>query len=127
MLKYRPTNAHDKDLLTRWIADDPDHKEHCTPDFWLTPSGDTECMAVEDEHGPIFFVRSETVRRLHVQFATGEHRRLVVALDQFVMDMKRIGSGAIRQFIFDSVFGPLIKFLKRRGVRPSPNEYVLDL
>jgi hypothetical protein len=130
MLKYRPTNSNDKDLLASWIAADPEHKakENCTPDFWLTPPQDSESFVAEDATGPIFFVRSETLRRLHIQFAPqNEWKRLAVALDLFVKDMKATGAGHVRQFIFDSVYKPLIKFLSRRGVRPSPNEFVLDL
>lgn len=84
---------------------------------------------MEDEHGPIFFVRAENLLRLHIQFAPREERsRLAPAIDWFEKFIGReAGHRGYKQIIFESAFVPLIRFLKKRGFRGSPNEIVKDL
>lgn len=134
MLKYRPTNALDKNQITEWIAADPDHASRCEPTFFLPPNEADAlndrvlCWAVEDEHGAIFYVRAEKILRLHIQFAPKtQFRRLAAAINEFSKTIQRASAATFKQIIFESVFEPLIRFLHKRGFRSSPHEQVCDL
>lgn len=128
MLKYRPTNALDKNQIAEWIALDPDHASQ-SADFWLEKDNDkVDCWAVEDAKGTIFYVRAEKLLRLHIQFAPPtEHRRLAVAINEFTETIKQKAKPDFKQLIFESVMEPLIRFLHKRGFRSSPHEEVCDL
>jgi hypothetical protein len=126
MIKFTPTSASDHAQIAEWIAKDPDHQKHCTPEFWL-PSKNTECFRVEDDQGPVFFVRAENVLRLHIQFSDNRKRnaRAINEFTDFIRENSR--ARGYKQIIFESVFKPLIRFLDRRGFHASPNEMVTDL
>lgn len=127
MFKIRSTNSSDLPLIDAGLKSDPDHADRCSPEFWL-PAKKAECMVVEDDQGPVLFVRAESVLRLHLQAADVSFRRRGKALDFFE---KRITSDASRtpyiQLIFDSVFQPLIRFIRKRGWISSSNEQVKNL
>jgi hypothetical protein len=126
-MKYRPTAPADREQLAEWISQDEDHKDKNNPEFWL-PQDRTNCFAGEDDSGPVFYVRGESVLRLHLQFAPkSEWRRLARTIDQFAEQIRKDASKNYRQIIFESTSPGLIKFLSKRGYRNSPNEYVIDL
>lgn len=129
MLKYRPVTEDDREKLVEWIAADADHCEKCDPDFWLKPEEGVRLFAVQDEQDDVFFVRAENVMRLHIQFCSvSERKRLAKAIDEFT---PMIAEGArqqkYKQLIFESIFKPLIRFLSKRGFKPSPAENTYDL
>jgi hypothetical protein len=127
LIKFRPTSEQDKELIADWIERDPDHRGRCSADFWLPGDPDIEQYVVEDEEGPVMFVRAEKLMRLHVQFSPNRIR-VAPAIDEFTPwisnEAKKRG---YKQLIFESVFKPLIRFLGKRGFRSSPNEQVKDL
>lgn len=126
MLTFTPTDLDARDQIAEWIEKDPDHAGRVDAGFFL-PSPNTECFAVEDSKGPVFYVRAENVLRLHIQFCP-ERRRTVVAVDEFTKWIQNNArSRGYKQVIFDSVFQPIIKFLGKRGFYSSPDEQVMDL
>jgi hypothetical protein len=126
-LKYRPTSELDKALLEDWVLADDDHRDTTHPHFFL-PQDRTNCFAVEDDKGPVFFVRAESVLRLHIQFAPkSEWRRLAKTIDLFAEQIKNDAKYSYKQIIFESTSPGLVKFLSKRGYRLSPNEWCLNL
>lgn len=126
MIKTRKINENDSFLIEKLIAMDPDHAGKSKVDFWL-PQDRTNCFAVEDEIGTIFYVRAENVLRLHVQFDVTEKERTKKALDEFAINIRESAKHTYRQIIFESTFAPLIRYLHKRGYRASLNEQVTDL
>lgn len=127
MLKYRATTDLDKEQIAAWIAADPDHKGKSKPEFWL-PDKNISCFAAEDDAGMVFFVRAETVMRLHIQFAPQQRLRTAKAIEEFTPWIAAAAKKrGCKQLIFESVFAPLIRFLQRRGFCASPNEQVMGL
>ncbi len=126
-LKFRPTTSTDKEQIAGWIAADPDHNGKSQAEFWL-PGKDISCFTVEDEMGTVFYVRAETVMRLHIQFAPQQKTRTARAIDEFTPWIATAAKKrGCKQLIFESVFAPLVRFLEKRGFWASPNEYVMDL
>jgi hypothetical protein len=132
MLKSRKTSNQDASLIKAWIAADPNHQGLTETSFFLPPEKPSEAKvffyAIEDEQGPIFFVRGENCLRLHIQFAPNQKRRMVRAISEFASTMakgaKKLGYS---ELIFESVFHPLIRFLRKRGFKSSQNEQILNL
>lgn len=126
MLTFTPTDFDAREQIAEWIEKDPDHAGRVDAGFFL-PSPNTECFAVEDSKGPVFFCRAENVLRLHIQFCP-DRRRTAIAVDEFTKWIRgNAASRGYKQIIFESVFSPLIKFLEKRGFRSSPEEIVSDL
>ena len=125
-LKYRPLNGQDKDTLTEWIARDPDHKGRCNAEFWTSPPPQAESFVVEDEQGKIFYVRTEKLLRIHIQFDPTENERTKAALEQFCSDIKKTAKPSYKQVVIETVFRPLALFLLKQGMRRSKNEMVFD-
>jgi hypothetical protein len=129
MLRSREVTESDRSQIEQWISVDADHRGRCNADFWLKPETGVKLFAIEDALGPIFYVRGESLLRLHIQFAPeSERRRTARAVDEFT---GLIAAGAkknnYKQLIFESVVEPLIAFLSKRGFRASKNEFVMDL
>jgi hypothetical protein len=129
MLRSREVTETDRAEIAKWISVDADHAGKCDSDFWLKPEPGVKLFAIEDALGPIFYVRGESLLRLHIQFAPeSERRRLARAIDEFT---PLIAAGAkknnYKQLVFESVVQPLIAFLSKRGFRASKNEFVRDL
>lgn len=127
ILKYRPLNGQDKDTLTEWIDRDPDHKGRCNAEFWASPPSQAESFATEDDKGAVFYVRTEKLLRIHVQFDPAENERTKAALEQFCTDIKRTARPTYKQVIIETVFRPLALFLLKQGMHRSKNEMVFDL
>jgi hypothetical protein len=128
--KIRPINENDKLLIEKSIAVDPDHSGKSNVDFWL-PQDRTNCFAVEDEKGVLFYIRAENVLRLHMQAVPAndkeERARLAKGIDDFAAHIKEAAKKTYRQIIFESVYAPLIRFLHQRGYRASKDEHICDL
>jgi hypothetical protein len=131
MISYRLPEPSDKKTLDAWISQDPHHKATCNSDFWLSSEEPRyETFVVEDEHGPVFFVRAEVCSRLHLQFCPQnghDAARTKKALDQFCESLKGSMPSRFKQIIIESVYKPLVWYLLKRGMKRSPNELVFDL
>lgn len=127
----RTTEPSDERVLSEAIAADLSHAGLCEPSFWLSPReeerGRVECFAVCDKDGPVFYVRAENVLRLHIQFLPLDKRRTVRAVHEFSERIAAEARPKYTQIIFESVWRPLIRFLKKRGYRLSPNEWITDI
>ena len=128
MLRVREVSESDRAQISDWIEKDADHKDKCDADFWLKSAPGLKLFAIEDSCGTIFYVRGESLLRLHIQFAPDQKVRTAKAIDEFT---ELIAAGAkkqnYKQIIFESVFAPLVRFLNKRGFRKSENEYVRNL
>jgi hypothetical protein len=128
MIKYRNTAVSDLPQIKNWIDQDPDHKERCTPEYWLPGEEKIRQFVIQDEIGDVFYCRAENVLRLHIQFAPNQKLRTARAIAEFT---PMIAAGAkhlkYKQLIFESIFEPLISFLEKRGFHRSANENVMDL
>lgn len=132
MIKSRKTSNQDASLIKDWISCDPNHSGVTNASFFLPSETESEAKTflytIEDEQGPIFFVRGENCLRLHIQFAPNQRRRTARAISEFASVM---AAGAKKlhysELIFESVFRPLIRFLHKRGFVSSRNEYILNL
>lgn len=132
MIKSRKTSNQDASLIKDWIAADPNHQGITDTSFFLPSEKPSDAKillyAVEDEQGPIFFVRGENCLRLHIQFAPNRRRRTAQAISEFASVMatgaKKLGYS---ELIFESVFRPLVRFLRKRGFKSSQSEQILDL
>ena len=132
MIKSRKTSPLDAERIKAWIEADPNHAGVTGAGFFLPSESDSQTKtflyAVEDEHGPIFYVKGENCLRLHIQFAPNEKRRTARAISEFASVMaqgaKKLGYA---ELIFESVFHPLIRFLRKRGFVSSQSEQILSL
>lgn len=77
-IKLRSIDERDRELVARWIAADPSHREQFTAEFFLGqfPDGSSDprptCYAIEDDNGVVFFVRLARVARAYIQFGPGQ-------------------------------------------------------
>jgi hypothetical protein len=126
VLVERSLNPSDIEVLKKEIARDPAHFSWMTPAFFVEP--DTQAYAVEDEQGPVMYLRLSSVLRVHVQFCEVDKERIRQALANQILNIaKRATKSSYKQIIFDSVSRGLIAFAKRYGFRSSADEYVLEL
>jgi hypothetical protein len=71
----RSTTERDRDLITIWIEQDPDHRDRVHPDFFLGCKDGMECFAVEDALGNVvFYIKMTRTLRLDIQFGPDETR-----------------------------------------------------
>ena len=126
MLKYRPVSEQDREALTKLIAQDSDHAGKCEPDFWLKPEDGVKLFAVQDEQGDLFYARVENIQRWHIQFCPDTERNKA-AIPACLAEIAANSKKGYRQIIFESVYKPLTRFLKKHGFRHSPDEYVYEL
>lgn len=126
MLKYRPVTEQDREKLAEWIKSDSDHAGKCDPDFWIKPDDGVKLFAVQDEQGDVFFARVENIQRWHLQFCPDTARNKE-AIPECLSEIAANSKNSYRQIIFESVFKPLTRFLKKHGFTHSPDEYVYEL
>ena len=119
MITFRPTTKDDAPLIGTWILADEDHRDKMDATFFTTPDDRSTVYAVEDEEGPVIFVRQEIdgmATRLHTQFPPDSRKRVAKALLQgypaVAADAKQRGFKAV---VFDSVSPALIRFMLRFG------------
>lgn len=127
MLKQRKISESDFPAIAAEIAKDPAHRGWMQPSFFTEPH--TGGLVVEDDHGPVFYLRLSHVLRVHVQFCDVEKQRIRDAMIEEMKKVKELSAAkGYRQIIFDSVSRGLIAFCKRYlKFIPSPDEYVLWL
>ena len=97
MIRFRPNQEGDILKIGDWIAADPLHRQ-IEPSFFTEVAEGVSCYVVEDEEGPVMFVRQEVEGeniRLHVQFPEGR-RRVATAMEEayphWAMDAKKAAS-----------------------------------
>jgi hypothetical protein len=111
-MQIRPYDeACDRALFEQWMKSDPFH-QHTNPEAFLRPEG-RQSAVLEDDEGPILFMRYEKVLRLNFQFNPERSRK----------NIKRTGDGlqwlnqwlgqvcreeGLRPVIFNSVSQKLI-------------------
>lgn len=127
-MKIRPIfdNEEDREILTAWIALDPEHREKgMKPEFFFQPQ--TIAVMFEDMHGPIFAVRLDPENgaqvRIHIQFAPAQTLRSARTLtDGFPVFLDYIRKTNARWLVFDSVTAKLREFcIDHFGFRPIPH------
>jgi hypothetical protein len=85
LVTFRRTEPSDTVTIAGWIARDPDHRG-VDPSFFVgsgTAPGAFSCYTIEDDEGPVIFVRQESDgedTRLHTQFPPVSGKRVVRAL-----------------------------------------------
>lgn len=128
MLVYRRTQESDRETITQWIQRDSNHSFQSDAGGWLPQNG-ADCYLVSDGDGePLFFARMTKSMRIDIQFCSENNRKMPRAIDEFTKDMKKSAKGAgFRELIFDSVFHPLVRFLRKRGFRCSESEQICPL
>ena len=78
---FRKTVPEDILTIAEWIQRDPPHRE-INPSFFCLEGEGVSCYAIEDDKGPVIFVRQETEgqsTRLHTQFPFGLGTRKRIA------------------------------------------------
>lgn len=129
-LQYRESNEQDLEQIRSCVAEDSS-KTNTTPEFFLPARDENgknipgiKCIAVEDKHGVVFYLRLEQVMRVHVAFVPkNDYYRIREALKEaFIF----IGSGAKKigyhEMIFDSVSKLLVRFCQKfLGFSDQPN------
>src|SRR5580693_6150207 len=76
MLKYRHPTVDDLPKISKWISEDPDHKDKCDSSYFIlaldkdgnVPKG-TQCIEVLDEQGTVFFLKFTNALIVDTQFA----------------------------------------------------------
>ena len=120
MILFRRTEPSDLLMLSDWIVNDPFHREKLTPEFFLETKEGVSCYTIEDEHGPVAFMREEVEGedvRLHAQFPAGR-RRLMAAIDEgFPIILAEAREKGFRRIRFELENAALIKAMLRFGFR----------
>jgi hypothetical protein len=130
MIKLIPSTQEDIDQLTRWIQNDPYHKDCLDPIWWLTGvPGSLLSFRLDDDTGSICYVRLDPkdlfgAIRLHTQFAPRgdvQKLRLVKAMIKcvpIVLDYSKQQQANL--VVFQSTSKLLIDFMKRKfGFEPA--------
>ena len=98
MIVFRQAEPEDILMLTVWIEADRVHRDRIKPEFFTERTTNISCYAIQDDKGPVIFVRQEKegdAFRLHTQFPPTSRRRIVKALEQayplVAADAKRRG------------------------------------
>lgn len=141
--KVRKVGEQDRERLRQWIANDPDHRDLVSSDFFLgvtrdnhgnpIPEPGAECMVLEDSAGERFYFRISRVLRVDIQFNCAmkkdEVERNREALEEgFAWLLYKARRAGFRQMIFDSTAKFLMRFCERKfGFRKSPNELVCPI
>ena len=113
MISFRRTEPGDLLRITDWIAQDEPHAD-MDASFFTADGPLVSCYTIEDETGPVIFVRQEgcgEYTRLHTQFPQ-DRKRVVKALEEayplVAEDAKQRGFKTLR---FESGSIALIRFM----------------
>lgn len=119
----RPIKPEDRETITNWIADDPDHRGRVDAEFFYAPA--TESLVIEKRGEPVLFYRLSRSLRVDIQFRYDRRLETAAGLVEGCNDLKRRGpAGGFSELIFDSKYEPLMRFATRRlGFWKSPNEF----
>lgn len=121
MIKFRRTVPEDLLTIERWIELDDAHRG-TDAGFWIVTARGISCYAVEDEQGPLIFVRQEAASSeetvLHLQFANCGRKKIFNALREgyplVAEDARQRGFKRVR---FDSTSPALIRTMLEMGFR----------
>jgi len=129
MIKLSTSDERDIETIQRWAEQDIDPAHHSVdPYWWLTGvEGSLLAFRVDDEHGPVGYMRIDRegdLCRLHTQFAPREEvqkLRLVKAMLKcvpIVLDYSKQQQASM--VVFQSTSELLIDFMKRKfGFEPA--------
>jgi hypothetical protein len=121
MISFRRTVPEDLLTIERWIEADEAHRG-TDANFWIATAKGISCYGIEDEQGPLIFVRQEAVTEttvlLHVQFANCGRKKIFNALREsyplVAEDARRRGFKFVR---FESQSPALIRTMMDMGFR----------
>ncbi len=125
-IAIRLAGPSDYPTLASMLAADADHAG-TAPEFFFEPGSDLYC--VEDERGPVLYLRLSRALRIDVQFrpgsSAGDRMRTARVLAQGMPWLERQARDAgFKELIFTSLTRRLIRFCEGRlGLRLSPHEY----
>lgn len=133
-VQFRATKLFDTVILADWIEQDIFHFGKMKAGWWLPTTGNLLACCVEDEKGPVMYLRVDADMdkvRLNIQFAPEEQvskRRVVRAvLDGFPRLVEVAKSYKVKGMIFESVNEPLIQFMKSQGFEHcNGDDYLLQ-
>jgi hypothetical protein len=117
----RRIQESDRELVSQWIAADPHHAGRVLPDFFLRNIDGEDSWAVEDGEGyVVFYFKTQTAVRLHIQFAPGEEKgdrdrnrkALTEGLDWLE---EQLGRNRFREMCFDTP-NPILSIFARRDL-----------
>jgi hypothetical protein len=123
------STERDIDELLEWIIQDPHHRDHVDPFFWLTGNGILSYKIV-DSLGTTMYVRLEEdnkLMRIHTQFGPEEQVskiRVIKSLLWALPKMELVGRKFdLEGFVFKSTSSSLIKFMTYKfGFTPMGND-----
>lgn len=125
-MRFEPTTIEDISKLSEWIQNDPYHKDHLDPFWWLTGQGFLSYKVVDDE-GTTLFMRTdaESRLRLHTQFAPESEvskKRTVASLLWGLPAMISLArQNGLPGLVFESTSPSLIEFMERQGFHSIGN------
>jgi hypothetical protein len=129
-LTLRMVTEKDEPLLRQWIEADPDHKETSSVEFFSTQSPIEECYVLEDQAGPLFFLKTTRAIRLDIQFGPPIMReRMRKGLQQgFPWLETMLGMRNFGEVMFATQNPELARSMEKRlGFRRSTEELVRPL
>jgi hypothetical protein len=135
MIKFIPTVKEDVNQIQEWTAADLWHQNQKQPEWWLTGSDAYVCACVQDEIGPVLYLKveeEETAFRLHCQFGPRSEvnrKRLLVAMNEGLPPVLMYLLNKGKSVIFNSLNPSLVKFMQLKGFKPDTlgvsGDYVL--
>jgi hypothetical protein len=134
MIKFIPSVKEDIDQIREWTEADPFHQNQKQPDWWLTGSEAYVCACIQDETGPVVYIKVEEEAeqfRLHCQFAPRSEvsrRRLLLAMNEGLPPLLMHLLSKQKSVVFNSTNPSLVRFVVSKGFRPveeSVGEYKL--
>jgi hypothetical protein len=128
MITFRRTVPEDIVLISDWITQDEGHRD-LPANFFIECGPGVSSYTIEDEQGPVIFVRqereTEQITRLHTQFVPNDRIRVVTALnDAYPVVAADALARDFKQIRFESRSAALVKFMFRFGFRA---ELIADL
>ena len=135
-MDIRATSKTDLETIRNWIELDPWHQgsDRCRADFLLSGAGGILAFCLEDEHGPVAFVRLDKDDK-RVRLATQFAPENIVSKRRLVVGMARLGIPVALKFakdkgyegiVFESISPSLISFMARYNFKhDKDNDYLL--
>jgi hypothetical protein len=120
----------DEPLLRQWIEADPDHKETSSVEFFSTQSPIEECYVLEDQAGPLFFLKTTRTIRIDIQFGPTDMRSRMRAglLRGFAWLETMLAMRNFGEVMFSTRNPELARSMEKRlGFRHSAGELVRPL
>lgn len=119
MIRFRANSPEDILTIADWISRDKLHR-HIEPVFFTEVAPNVSCYVVEDERGPVMFIRQEVEGqnvRLHAEFTEGRDRLAKAIGEAYPMWAANLRSLGFRQIRFELESSALIKLMLRFGYR----------